>query len=486
VQFGPIPDNTASGAQTGNLTINYLSYTGASTSSLVANISGQVANSGGAIFSAPTSGVPGAGYSGTWPNLSIAQNTTSGANAAIIYTITNTGTDAATNFIVTLPSVPANWEGLRTTCPTVTGTNLAANASCTVTAIPDTSTATTISSTSMTLGLAWSDQNSPTGESQNIQLGLPEVTVVAPLPPVITISDLTGDSPASMMGTTPVTFTATISGSGTSTLSASFPDSITGTIISNPSPCALDTAGTTSCTFSIIPWYAGFENSIAGVADYDPFTPGNTAIFLSATNSATISGAGKQNTINYSITTPYVYLAAPMVGAASESNTGITWGSGGTVSDRFVVGTDPDGATCTSGQEIESDMLTGLTWVKAPSNTTYTWANANAKQPTAGAAIPASYCGYTDWRLPTQPELLSLFNYAAAGGNQATWLNAQGFSNVKANSYWSSTQGGAGAFYVKLSNGLGSSSGNGPLYYAWPVRGGQYIEQQSSSSSVGS
>ncbi len=485
VQFGPVPDNTASGPQTGNLTINYLPYTGASsTNSLVSAISGQVANSGGAIFDAPTSGVPGAGYTGTWPSLSITQDV-SGADAAITYTITNTGGDAATNFVVTLPAAPTNWTSLATTCPTATGTNLAVNDSCTVTATPNTSTGTTISATSITLGLAWSDQNSPAGESQNMSIGLPEVTVV-PLPPVITITNLTGNNSESMMGTTPIRFTATISGSGTSTLSASLANSITGTIISNPSPCALDTAGTTSCTFSILPWYTEFENSIAGVDGYDPFVPAGTTINLSATNDVTISGAEKQNTISYSITTPYVYLAAPMVGTASESNTGITWGTGGTVSTRFVVGTDPTGATCTSGQEIESDMLTGLTWVKAPSSSAYTWTKAKAKQPTAGAAIPATYCGYTDWRLPTLNELFTLVNYAATQNSStpAAWLNSQGFTGVKIlNFYWSSTvYSGSDAWGVYFSDGSGSHPDDvSYTTYVWPVRGGEYLQQQSSN-----
>lgn len=296
-------------------------------------------------------------------------------------------------------------------------------------------------------------------------------TSVSSVQSTITISNLAGTS-SNVMGTTPITFTATISGSGSSTLTATLANSVTGTIVSNPSPCALNTAGTTSCTFSIIPWYTGFDNSIVGVTtpvNYDPFTPTGTQITLSATGGATITGVSA-NTINYTITTPYVYLAADVPGDTATAGTGITWGSGGTVATRFEAGTQNGGGTCSDSQK---DNLTGLEWMKAPTSTTYTWANANAKQPTSGAAIPASLCGYSDWRLPTQNELLSLLNYAAVSGNQATWLNTQGFNNVQTLYYWSSTPGGDGAWFVNMNVGSSGSFGVTSSYYVWPVRGGQ-------------
>lgn len=186
VQFGAIPDNVSAGSKAGNLTVSYKEYsTAPATTELVANFNGQVANSGSALFNAPANGSSGAAYSGSWPNLSINQNTT-GASTLISYTITNSGTDAATNFIVTLPSAPTGWNGATTNCPTVSGTNLAPNGLCTISISANTATAGTTNATAMTVGLSWQDQASPTGITQNIQIGLPKVTVIAPPAPQIT------------------------------------------------------------------------------------------------------------------------------------------------------------------------------------------------------------------------------------------------------------------------------------------------------------
>jgi len=48
-----------------------------------------------------------------------------------------------------------------------------------------------------------------------------------------------------------------------------------------------------------------------------------------------------------------------------------------------------------------------------------------------------SYLGKSDWRLPNQNELESLVNKGQA--SPATWLNGQGFSNINAGYYWSSS-----------------------------------------------
>lgn len=175
VQFGPIPDNTSAGTKDGNLIVSYKQYSTATTiESMTQNVQGQVANSGSAIFNAPASGTATGFSNNTWASLTIGQDVTTGL---ITYTITNTGGDVATNFIVTLPAAPTGWSSIATTCPTATGSNLAINDSCNVTIAPDTSSGN-IAATNFTLALVWSDQDSPDGESQNLQIATPAVTVI--------------------------------------------------------------------------------------------------------------------------------------------------------------------------------------------------------------------------------------------------------------------------------------------------------------------
>ncbi len=161
---------------------------------------------------------------------------------------------------------------------------------------------------------------------------------------------------------------------------------------------------------------------------------------------------------------------------ATSDNGALQTGTVGTnISVRFVTAKDPNGNACINGQEVESDMQTGLMWVKAPSSTTYTWAKAVKTSATSGGALPISYCGYTDWRLPNLNELRSLVNYGES--NVATWLNSTGFSNVQADDYWSSTIYAfsiGNAWSVNMSYGRNSvGSKTSYLRMVWPVRGGQ-------------
>lgn len=91
-----------------------------------------------------------------------------------------------------------------------------------------------------------------------------------------------------------------------------------------------------------------------------------------------------------------------------------------------------------------------------------------------GYANNLTLCGYSDWRLPNKKELMSLIN--AGQSVQAGWLNAQGFNNVVADYYWSSTTNFGYPYYVwvvHMDNGDQFGGVRSALYYAWPVRGGQ-------------
>ena len=132
-----------------------------------------------------------------------------------------------------------------------------------------------------------------------------------------------------------------------------------------------------------------------------------------------------------------------------------------------------------------TDLLTGLMWTQ------------DANVPGPAACLPGvakawqlalnyvaclntnGYLGHSDWRLPNRRELSSVVNYGQA--DVAGWLNAQGFSNVQADWYWSSTTFAADssrAWLVFMSDGSASNQnrvyGNKFDHVAvWPVRTGQ-------------
>ena len=147
-------------------------------------------------------------------------------------------------------------------------------------------------------------------------------------------------------------------------------------------------------------------------------------------------------------------IACATTGQDGELQKGVAWPS-----PRFTV--DGTGLCVT-------DNLTGLMWVRTPDSTTRTWANALTY------ANDLTICGYTDWRLPNRKELRSLINYEQA--NSATWLNTQGFSNVQASGYWSSSTYASNptdAWRVVMWGGTVYGYSKTNTYYVWPVRAGQ-------------
>ncbi|MCX5884364.1 MAG: DUF1566 domain-containing protein [Proteobacteria bacterium] len=118
-----------------------------------------------------------------------------------------------------------------------------------------------------------------------------------------------------------------------------------------------------------------------------------------------------------------------------------------------------------------TDNLTGLLWARNANlpNGTRTWYQA------VDDCNNLNLCGYTDWHLPNVNELESLIN--ANEPNSATWLNGQGFTNVQASYYWSSTAyayGPDGAWIVDMRvGGVGNGYKARYGYYVWPVRSGQ-------------
>jgi hypothetical protein len=145
-------------------------------------------------------------------------------------------------------------------------------------------------------------------------------------------------------------------------------------------------------------------------------------------------------------------------GQDGDTKAGVAWPI-----PRFTVGT---GTTA----DCVTDNLTGLMWTR------------NANLPAAGQtwqqaldyANNLSLCGFSDWHLPNINELESLVNSEVS--NQSSFLNAQGFSGVLGNGYWSSSSraGSAGnAWFVDMSAGNVNYSIKSDSFYVWPVRAGQ-------------
>jgi hypothetical protein len=127
-----------------------------------------------------------------------------------------------------------------------------------------------------------------------------------------------------------------------------------------------------------------------------------------------------------------------------------------------------------------TDSQTGLVWIKdgktpgpvvCSPGTCKTWQGALDHIRCLNAN---NYLGKSDWRLPNRNELASLVNHGRP--NSAAWLNRQGFSNVQANSYWSSSSYSYttwNAWSINMHDGAVTSTAKKHDINVWPVRGGQ-------------
>ncbi len=133
----------------------------------------------------------------------------------------------------------------------------------------------------------------------------------------------------------------------------------------------------------------------------------------------------------------------------------------------------PDPRFVDNGNGTVTDKLTGLVWLKNASCIEGSWSVALKK----AGSLAAGQCGLTDgsiagqWRLPNVTELESLFN--AGNSNNASWLISQGFSNVQAGHYWSSTTYApytVSAWYVSMADGHTYWGDKTLSNNIWPVR----------------
>ena len=139
-------------------------------------------------------------------------------------------------------------------------------------------------------------------------------------------------------------------------------------------------------------------------------------------------------------------------GTVTDRLTGLMWLRDANVA--ATIGHDPNGTG-----DGSMEWTAALDFVAGINAGTYT--------------IPAPH---NDWRMPNINELESLAHWGEA--DQSSWLNspAQGFVNVQAEPYWSSTTDvyqGVDAWYIDMSGGYLRGRRKTNRYYLWLVREGQ-------------
>jgi hypothetical protein len=120
-----------------------------------------------------------------------------------------------------------------------------------------------------------------------------------------------------------------------------------------------------------------------------------------------------------------------------------------------------------NGDGTVTDNLTGLTWAKDGNlGGAKTWEDALTY------INGLNHATYDDWRLPNVNELESLIN--AEEASSAAWLNTQGFTDVQAGTYWTSTtydNNTSNAWVVHMGDGyVIATNPKAWAFYLWPVR----------------
>jgi len=128
-----------------------------------------------------------------------------------------------------------------------------------------------------------------------------------------------------------------------------------------------------------------------------------------------------------------------------------------------------------NGDGTSLDNLTGLVWANDAGTPTSGTCTGGIKSWQAALDYIAclnstGYLGRTDWRLPNINELESILNISLI--DSRTWLGSQGFVNLGA-SYWTSTTNAANtlsAWYVGISSGQSSYTAKTGTLWVWPIR----------------
>lgn len=141
-----------------------------------------------------------------------------------------------------------------------------------------------------------------------------------------------------------------------------------------------------------------------------------------------------------------------------------------------------------NGDGTVTDNVTGLIWQKEDDGYVYSYLSGAWLQnyDAENVCVQLRTGGYSDWRLPTKKELMSIADYSVPYPGPA--INSAYFPNTKSAAYWSSTRDGFYEYYwhnwgVDFSDG-GTSiypdyyfGGTSASLYVRCVRGGNYPDQ---------
>ena len=176
---------------------------------------------------------------------------------------------------------------------------------------------------------------------------------------------------------------------------------------------------------------------------------GQTQCWDTSGNQIPCSGTGQDGEIQAGVAWPEPRFTPNADTTVTDNLTGLVWARDGNIMPTRDPGWDADG-TANDG---------AVTWQHALDYV----AKLNAE----------NYLTHNDWRLPNVNELESLVN--ANEANSATWLNTEGFTNVQAFFYWSSTSFPFNSIVwpVNMLDGFMYYDLKSSSNYVWPVRSGQ-------------
>jgi hypothetical protein len=149
------------------------------------------------------------------------------------------------------------------------------------------------------------------------------------------------------------------------------------------------------------------------------------------------------------------------------------WGDDAT----YQRGVGPSGSRFNdNGDGTITDNLTGLMWVKDPSELYGPWGspgmpNTMSWYDAINNCENLEHAGYTDWRLPNIRELESLINF----GTYGNVIDGMYFPNAQSSGYWSSTLLEPYDYYgwfIYFYDGMRGVEDRNYYEYVRPVRGG--------------